>query len=281
MKYLYISGIGRSGSTLLDLIISSNPKTFSVGEVYKFYTFHKKTKCACGKNIKDCDFWENVSKKKVKIVNHMNLKDYQKIIFNLLNPFTGKIEFENTSNNKDLIKLIKDHNKNVELIVDSSKEIGRLIELHNDYDESFYNIIIIRDPRATAYSFSTKTQSKGKNYYVALFKWMIMNTLLYLYIRKYKPNTLLISYKNLCENPNKEIDRIERLINIEIPKDYVKKIQNLKNYHNFGGNRIARKENREHFQGIRYDNRWKKNLFRIQKIVGVPFQIIYNLIKTC
>jgi hypothetical protein len=172
MKIVYISGIGRSGSTLLDLIISSNSKTFSVGEVYKFYTFDKKTKCACGEIIENCDFWKEVNNKKIKIINHMNLKDYKKIIFNLLNPFSNKIEFQNTSHNKELTKLIKDYNENIELVVDSSKEIGRLIELHNDFDNNFYTIFIIRDPRATAYSFSTKTQSQGKSFYISLFKWL-------------------------------------------------------------------------------------------------------------
>lgn len=137
MRVAYISGIGRSGSTLLDLIISTNQKVFSLGEIYRFNSFNKEIKCACGKRIKDCQFWSRVKKEKLKVINHFNPKDYLKIIFGLINPFSKKINFSNRSENKKLLKLVQKFSDQKKLILDSSKEVGRLIELQNDFKKNY------------------------------------------------------------------------------------------------------------------------------------------------
>lgn len=91
IKVIYISGIGRSGSTLLDLLISTNDSVFSVGEIYKYNELKKRNiECSCGNKFNKCIFWKNFVNNKTKIINRMNLKDYLKMINFLLNPLSKK-----------------------------------------------------------------------------------------------------------------------------------------------------------------------------------------------
>jgi hypothetical protein len=59
---LYISGFGRSGSTLLDRILGQVDGFFPVGELRnvpeRFYL--AKWSCGCGKPLRDCRFWAKV-----------------------------------------------------------------------------------------------------------------------------------------------------------------------------------------------------------------------------
>ncbi len=52
-KVVFILGIGRSGSTLLDLMLGSHPECFSMGEICKIPEIYKKNKA-----IKGNQFWE-------------------------------------------------------------------------------------------------------------------------------------------------------------------------------------------------------------------------------
>lgn len=60
-KIIYIAGNGRSGSTLLDIVLGSHPGAFSAGEL----TFIGRQgldeeRCSCGEKIGACPFWRDV-----------------------------------------------------------------------------------------------------------------------------------------------------------------------------------------------------------------------------
>ena len=62
-KVLYITGVGRSGSTLLGLILGHGPDCFVAGELYGMFwprrPFHRMQEgCFCDR--KDCTFWSQV-----------------------------------------------------------------------------------------------------------------------------------------------------------------------------------------------------------------------------
>ena len=63
LSIIYISGEGRSGSTLLDRILGTLEGVSSFNEIYELWKhgFLEDGKCACGKEIKVCSFWAKVS----------------------------------------------------------------------------------------------------------------------------------------------------------------------------------------------------------------------------
>ncbi|MFH1159982.1 MAG: sulfotransferase [bacterium] len=57
-KYVYISSLPRSGSTLLSMLLGSHEKIFSPGEFVLFgQALQSNSTCTCGKPIRECDFW--------------------------------------------------------------------------------------------------------------------------------------------------------------------------------------------------------------------------------
>jgi hypothetical protein len=71
---LYIEGYGRSGSTLLDIVLGNHPEVESVGELinlpysgwYEGWISGKPTRspyCACGERMLECEFWSAVRRK--------------------------------------------------------------------------------------------------------------------------------------------------------------------------------------------------------------------------
>lgn len=75
-KIIYIRGIGRSGSTLLDALIATSGQVFSVGEVYRFNELRDMdTWCSCGAAFSSCPFWRQFRDLECTVVNRMNVRD--------------------------------------------------------------------------------------------------------------------------------------------------------------------------------------------------------------
>ncbi|NES02117.1 MAG: sulfotransferase [Okeania sp. SIO2F4] len=118
-KVIFIFGIGRSGSTLLDLMLGSHPQTFSLGEISKLPKFVKKGKRNLAA-LEESRFWiDNFDEAELKrfaagISNHrlnkyipLKIERFVRGLVgkdNILNPYT--ILFEKTK---------------TQILVDSSK----------------------------------------------------------------------------------------------------------------------------------------------------------------
>lgn len=59
---VFIAGAGRSGSTLLERLLGSQPGWFSVGEVRFFWQYMVEGghRCGCGEMLESCPFWSAV-----------------------------------------------------------------------------------------------------------------------------------------------------------------------------------------------------------------------------
>jgi len=282
IKLIYISGIGRSGSTLIDLIISTDPKVFSVGEIYKFNKIKKENiPCNCGKNFSNCSFWKDFYYSKYKIKNRINLIDYIKTINFIFNPFIKKINFRKKSQNYSLLKKIKEKTSS-KYILDSSKDIARLIELDSNPFIEVYNISIIREAEEVANSFSSRKNKNKKNYFISLLKWNFINYIIVKYLKKrdYSKN-LVIDYEEFCKNPKKGISSIEDFLQIKIPKEYVKKIRSME-HHGLAQNRISQKEKRKKFEGIslkQYNKKRSTVKKLLEKLLTYPSSKIKEKLK--
>lgn len=64
-RVLYIGGLGRSGSTLLDLLLGADPDTCSVGELTHLWTRGAayNERCGCGQRFHSCTFWSEVGQR--------------------------------------------------------------------------------------------------------------------------------------------------------------------------------------------------------------------------
>jgi len=61
-KIIFIVGLSRVGSTMLDLVLGCNPKFVGLGEIYQVIRpdmnrFERNEHCSCGKLTRECPFW--------------------------------------------------------------------------------------------------------------------------------------------------------------------------------------------------------------------------------
>jgi hypothetical protein len=116
-----ILGAGRSGTTMLDLMLGNSPDAFSLGEVGSYFRptrkHHFTIDCSCGNGL--CPTWEKLTRFKEEFF-------YLKLFDEL----------------------------NVNYVVDSSKELACLIDKYRRLDSSIriVNIITWKDPIDLAYS---------------------------------------------------------------------------------------------------------------------------------
>ena len=63
IRILYVSGAGRSGSTLLELMLGQINGFTAAGELRHFWErgVLKNQLCSCGRHFDDCSFWQEVA----------------------------------------------------------------------------------------------------------------------------------------------------------------------------------------------------------------------------
>lgn len=198
-KVIFISGWGRSGSTILNKLLGQIEGIFSCGELLYLWDrgLVQQLKCGCGESMFDCETWGPILRKTVGNKDPLSFgremtrlqkqacgrKATLRLYFNKpsLNLFNENAEFIKT-----LAKLHDNisQQSGQRIIVDSSKlpSYGYLLEGIDNLD--VYVIHLVRDPRAVAYSWQRKRllQDNSKNKYLVrhnLFEsslqWRILN----------------------------------------------------------------------------------------------------------
>ncbi|MDP9439576.1 MAG: sulfotransferase, partial [Actinomycetota bacterium] len=83
VKVLYIMGSGRSGSTVLDIVLGNHPVMESVGELTNLprsgwggAPVTRSSICACGRRVADCPFWSAVRREWVARVGEEGAARY-------------------------------------------------------------------------------------------------------------------------------------------------------------------------------------------------------------
>lgn len=134
-KIIYITGDGRSGSTLLELVLANDSHTVSIGEGYRFWNrfYEGESNCSCDEKITNCPLWKAVHDQLNTIQGYNHQEVWQQIQFLL--------KFKNRNHIKDLLKtndyavfvqVVKCFYEalfsftNSALIIDSSKSTGWL-----------------------------------------------------------------------------------------------------------------------------------------------------------
>lgn len=307
MEYsvIYIIGDVRSGSTLLDYLLSLHPEATSVGEMHRLSDFYyQKTlsanswnyKCSCGCPVNECSFWQNIIDNinvekpfktrvpnKISGLNFFSEKLIKRSIVQIQNDNRLRKEFETVAATCwQIYEQIHISTKKA-VIIDSSKNALQAYFLYKHRKADIYFILLERNICAVSYSklyrFEEKKafiESKTNNIYkhlltsyVAVKKnYYIANTI------QHESNQTVkrINYEELAQNPQPVIDEICDFVNL---KKFVlsNMMQENKVQHVIGGSpsRYTKKI-------IKLDNRYldyfKKNRFAF--LFGKLLQNINN-----
>lgn len=190
-----ICGAGRSGTTMLDLIMGNADNAFSCGEVnawfYPWRKYHKRIDCACGQD--PCPIWEKI-------------KTLPERTFHF-----------------DAARILE-----VDFIVDSSKELNWVIDNNVRYKDGslcVFNILVYKDPVDLAYSHYKRGEdlwawkSQFNSYHKRLFETNIP--------------FMSVSYSDLTNKPQDTIQNICTYTGMEYTEGKVQ-FWNKQHHHLFG-----------------------------------------------
>jgi hypothetical protein len=168
---LYIGGSGRSGSTLLLRLLGSPTGHFAVGEVNNIWgrSLAKNRSCGCGEEFRSCDFWNSVFDDAFGGIDRFDaqraLSLYETtqrgwhlplLAFPRLRPpdFQRRLD-EYVAILEALYQAIR-KTSGCDVIIDSSKAPSHALTLAESDKFRIRMIHLVRDSRATAYSWRRK-----------------------------------------------------------------------------------------------------------------------------
>ena len=268
VKVIYISSLGRSGSTLLDRAVGSHPDAWSVGEVFRLGDFiENQYLCSCGEVVSDCTFWR-------AILDRLS-PDHLRILrnppsFRLRHELLSRpARYEDYCGASHVLYRSILRETGCSVIVDSSKSYARMKALSEAPGFDVLGLYLVRDYRGNAFSEHRRTVrpaqgggvSSSDPYLWSMVRWLLYNWRIGTVLNDFAPSRRMgIFYEDFCATPHAILSGIFEAIGL--PADAGLDGSEL---HNIGGN-VARYG--FSFNSIELDNSWQKALPRWVAVVG-------------
>jgi hypothetical protein len=289
---IYVMADARSGSTLLENILSKSEETVSVGELalLKGHILRQgpgirwNWNCSCGTPVLECAFWKDALKgiditaPDFNTAVHWNYRSFRMWIGNILPGVLKKalLKINARRINKDTIQTLNVIYKNIfqatgkPFIIDSSKNPVQAYMLYVNKPASFDVKIIglTRDLRAIAASKRKWNIANKITNQKSLMK-LLSNSLFYkkLYnaISQFvKPgDVLMLNYEELATNTQEQLDKI--VMKMGLQPYTAPQYMYIDNDHTIAGT-----PQRFTKRAIAYDNSWEKTYERkpILSLIG-------------
>ena len=250
---LYIMGTGRSGTTILEILLTNNPGVFGVGEVTHIFQdgFTNDEICSCGKRVSICEFWssvrelcnwreEDISKLNKLFVDIAWHSQFPKVASGLLSSRQKELFIKT---NKCLFQASASVS-GANIVVDSSKYAGRALELARAFPNKVKIICLTRSPAGLVNAFKKNdaAEQKPKSLFGTLYYYLYTMTCFRIAIWLLKSGVLRIRYEDMISNPQETLNRIESWSGIDLSqtKNILAEKQWLESGHIVTGNRLRR-----------------------------------------
>ncbi len=229
-RVLYVAGLGRSGSTLLDRLLGTVPGVFSGGELAEVWRFGfgENRPCSCGKLFLDCPFYREVLREAFGEplgVDPLALRDtrfraqrWRNVILipaGLLTPAQRRGVRQLAEAQSKLYRAVA-RVSGASVIVDSSKHPAQAV-ISRQAVTDFRVLHLVRDSRGHSFSWQrAKPQPEARGEMGAMhifpprkaaWAWMCSNALIELMLRRRK-RYLRVSYEALTAAPEQVLRRV-------------------------------------------------------------------------
>jgi len=280
-KLLYIASNGRSGSTVLEMLLNVSPHMWTLGEFHVLpWEIRRNVKpCGCGARVMDCELWGPVIAEHQETLVRGSIDRFRRgynvdrtLRFKELPELLSGRLRENAAKMAD-VRRYANHNRVVceaverrakqlgktqlTWLVDSSKSPYRLMWLAASDQFELRVIHLIKDPRAFAYSVAKHTSGLFQAYRVAraVARWQVENRLFDALTRHYlRPEQVFrLQYEQLANDPDDSLRRIA--VWIGLPAWTCAAASFREANHGISGNPA-----RFDTSGIQLDEQWKRGL---------------------
>lgn len=226
---LYIGGLGRSGSTLLNDLVAQHKEVISVGEVNRLLDrgLLDDQTCGCTHPFSTCELWTRVGERlggwdnldPHELLRQRDAIDRNRHIHKLLFPerfpnATIPLEGYGEWYGKMLVA-VRDSSE-ASVVIDSTKAISNALLLRHLNMIDLRLVHLVRDSRGVAYSW-TKAQKKAEQgddrmmdqFHPAhmAWRWLTWNTL-FANFDKIGVPVLRVRYEDLIADPQDTVERV-------------------------------------------------------------------------
>ncbi len=308
IKVLYIGGCSRSGSTLLESMLGQVDGFLATGEMWHIWSrsFTENQLCSCGQPFRQCDFWQQVTEAAFGGMDRIDPAEMMALKASVLSPrhvplllapwlqrpsYRTRLQaYEDV-----ICRLYRAIQKvsGCRVIVDSSKFPHYAMLLGQIPDIDLSVVHLVRDSRATAYSWQRKRvrpEVHWKSSYMdghgplgAVFEWSSMNVLLQ-GLKRSAPGYCMIRYEDFVSHPRETLDEILDFIHEDAGNlDFFvgNHAVRLKPTHTVSGNPARFKSGEVK---IAADGEWQEKMARGQKLavtaLTLPLLLNYGYFHT-
>jgi hypothetical protein len=271
-QVIYIIGAGRSGTTLVDIMLGNNKNSFSCGELNRFTERN-----GVPNNPRDDQvvfFWNSI---RLKLKNYFpriiyisRILEYHYSLFFRLFILSSYFKKYNKFN-LELFDTIYLEADKPNLIIDSGKYPFRAYNLYKLFKNNIKFVYIKRNPLDVVQSFKKKSiEQKSKSYIFAHFYLLFVNILSKLVLKFIKSDKVEIYYEDLVNEPKSTLDFMSNSLSIDFNYliNKIMKNQKLKVGLIFDSNRL-RIQNEIEIQRqekIHFINNFSRFMLKIHKI---------------
>lgn len=292
VQLLYIMGLGRSGSTVLDSLLGNHPRMIGVGELRLLPTagWKRSEYCACGVVVDECPFWREVRRRWEGLTDGAtpsSLEAAQNRVeriryrgFGGRGATTAHAEYARSTG--ALLRALEQVS-GADIIVDSSKHPGRASALARIEGVTLRAVHLVRDVRAVAWSLSKAYDANpraGLQRKIVprpplrtALRWVFVNGMAERVARRLGPERWCrVRYEDLARDPARALGDIGRLCGIDLGPlgERAASGEELRIGHTVAGNRLRMKGS---FR-LRFDEQWQglsTRDERLLRLVAGPF----------
>ena len=301
IRVLYVAGSGRSGSTLLEMILGQVPGVTAVGELKYVWTrgVVANRRCGCGEPFLECSFWSRVgddafggwSNVDAEKMSHIRARAerFSAVLAALAaKRVAGRATpYDDYAATYSRLYGAIERVSGSSVIVDSSKDLGHAFLLRARDEVDLRYLHLVRDSRGVAFSWQKsvprpdvvekKLYMPSKGALTATGGWITRNAVCHLLGRR----TLFMRYETLMSSPRSEVERLLRHAGLQADANRLAFIGDrhveLQPTHGIAGNAGRFSVGRV---PLREDTAWRSRLKardrRMVSLLTWPFLVMYG-----
>ena len=241
-RVVYVAGMGRSGSTVLERLLGQLPGTCPAGELV--HLWHRGViegeRCGCGEAFPDCPFWAKVGAvafdgwgnvdpgRVIRLRNRVDRARLVPLLAAARARRTLQPELDEYVGYYLRVYAAIGQVSGSHLVIDSSKHASLAFCLRGRADLDLRVIHLIRDSRAVAYSWGksvprpeTATEDRMWTYPAASagLRWDVQNAAIQLLSRAGTP-TLRVRYEDFVRDPAATVHRIAAFAGLDCGAEF-------------------------------------------------------------
>jgi hypothetical protein len=259
---VYIAGFGFSGSTMLDMLLGSDPHVVGLGEAMYLPDYAANGKrCTCGKVLAECPLWGRVLPPADAVEARFFAVRYHHDTFYRAVAAAGyRLNGEERAWAEYQFTMLRAVGAATgkSVFVDSSKNLARLrlYEMVRPNDFELRVLHLVRDPHGVM-----ESGKKHMRPIRAAAGWLHTNYVIAAYLRGGKVASFPLTYRALALETLGTLNRVHAFCGL--PAISALPVPTVEGKHNIEGS-----PSRFRFTQIYYDDDWKRVLRPLEKAVG-------------